>query len=122
MPFDLKKSFKMVLLGVLLSLWLAATANAECGDTTDVTQTTFLLCTPETGDKIHTIPFDASDFGSFNSSRRTFVMMHGFNENGTDWPVKEGFNKAFNLAGSYNLIYVNWMCLASLGTGDPFKW
>ena len=42
--------------------------------------------------------------------------MHGFSENGEDWPVKEGFNKVFNSAGNYNLIYVNWVCLASVGT------
>ena len=116
----------MVLLTLLLSLWLAATANAECGDTRDVTQTSFLLCTPETGDEIHTIPYvsgtalTASDLGNFDSSRRTFVMMHGFNENGTDWPVNEEFNKAFNSAGSYNLIYVNWRCLAT-GPGGPIQ-
>ena len=95
-------------------LW--ATSNADCSNTTDVTQTVFLLCTPETGDVTHTIPHDASDLGNFNPSRRTFVMMHGFQEDGSDWPVGQGFNEAFNSAGSFNLIYVNWVCLASLGT------
>ena len=42
--------------------------------------------------------------------------MHGFNEDGADWPSTEGFNAAFNAAGSFNLIYVNWHCLASPGT------
>ena len=44
------------------------------------------------------------------------MLMHGFQENGEDWPVKEGFNQVFNSAGNYNLIYVNWVCLASVGT------
>ena len=95
------RSCKMKLVFCVLfwsCLW--ATSNADCSNTTDVTQTVFLLCTPETGDVTHTIPHDASDLGNFNPSRRTFVMMHGFQEDGSDWPVGQGFNEAFNSAGS----------------------
>ena len=110
---------------ILWSSWLSATAYAECSDSTNVTQTTFLLCNPDTcenEDDIQTILHDASNLMStnFDSTRRTFVMMHGFNENGTDWPFTEAeaFNAAFKnatarLGVNFNLIYVNWRCLAS---------
>ena len=106
----------MKLFCVVIWSWLSVTAYADCGDTTDVTQTVFLLCTPETGDATHAIPHDASNLGTFDSTRRTFVLMHGFQESGAYWPVSDGFNAAFNSAGSFNLIYVDWECLASAGT------
>ena len=114
----------MDILNLMLWSWLTATAYAECSDTTDVTQTAFLLCSPDTcttSADVHNIPHDAdaSKLGSFNSTWRTFVMMHGFNEDGATWPLAdEQWTPAFKNASDrlgvkFNLIYVNWQCLAS---------
>ena len=39
--------------------------------------------------------------------------MHGFGSAGTDVFYDREFNTAFNSAGSFNLIYVNWLDLAN---------
>ena len=101
----------MKIIKVFVWPWLYVTAFASTE--TDVTQTEYLLHTPENPDVADVLPHDASSLGNFNPARRTFVLMHGLGGDGADWPSGKGFNEAFNSAGSFNLIYVNWESLAS---------
>ena len=95
----------------LIWSWLSITVHAQTTET-DVTQTEYLLYTPENLHVANILPHDASYLGNFNPARRTFVLMHGLGEDVLEWTSGKGLNEAFNSAGSFNLIYVNWGSLA----------
>ena len=65
----------MKIIKVLVWPWLYVTAFASTE--TDVTQTEYLLHSPENPDVADVLPHDASSLGNFNPARRTFVLMHG---------------------------------------------
>ena len=95
---------------VIALLWVSVATSAP--PETDLTLVEYHLYTPDNLVVPHIIPHDASSLGNFDPSRRTFVLMHGLGDLGVEVFLDKGLNFAFNAAGSFNLVYVDWQSLA----------